>query len=567
MNARPHMNRLVIPVVMPVLIVVALAFFAGQSPVNAAPDAPGAPASVSVEARNNILIVTWTAPSTAPTGAYIIELFTASNTSTAIRSLSKGPNQTLEVRFIGLTPETSYVVSVKAQNKNSRGGKTAGPAKTATATTAATTAAPGAVTNLKLRQNGSSLIATWDPPTTKPTGPYLAEAFLGSQSNPFSGITLGPNAKSARFAANPSFFPATYKVSVKARNKSKTGGISAFSAATTATTTMKSLPATPGAVTNVRFKNVTHSSLTVEWDAPTAGATNLKEYSVRLLGRDVGYAVVGSKIRGKNASKAHFEGLDPSTRYRATVRARGYIEGVGYSAFSTEARVDTTTKSLPTPPTAPSAPAQPAGLTLSNVTSNSLVAEWTKPTTLPTWKYLIELRKGSTVAQSHSKSPKAAKIKFTGLDSSTAYTVSVKARNKNRVGIATSSEATASTSTKASGSGLPGPPTNLRFSSTTATTTTTFTTTFNWDAPAAYGGPNVTAYFVMVYEKGDSGYDLVGERMVQKGTPSRNESLTLKYCTQYKMRVRAKNSVGVSPWATAWLMDEYTHDGSACPSG
>ena len=39
-------------------------------------------------------------------------------------------------------------------------------------------------------------------------------------------------------------------------------------------------------------------------------------------------------------------------------------------------------------------------------------------------------------------------------------------------------------------------------------------------------------------------------------------SRTLEYCTTYRVQVRTVTDIGVSPWATTWIMNEYQKGGT-----
>ena len=531
---------------LPTLAIVALAFLAGQSPAQAAPPAaPGAVTGLTTsKVKTHSLTVTWNAPSATPTAAYIIKLFEASDTSTAVQTADKGPRQTLKVNFHQLKPGTAYVVSVKAQNKN-KDGKTAGPERTATATTIAVPSAPGAVTSLNSEVTYHSLTVTWNAPNPAPTGKYLVEIFDVSDGNTRKEVkkNIGKNATKARFKhLKPN---TTYKVSVRARNYTEAGGFSAPSPRSLVSRTTNAKTTAPGAVTNLTVSKTTYSSLEVTWTAPSPAPTG--NYLVRVFNVDDGVTLTASKGVAKNATKARFDaGLKPDTYYSIRVAARNYTDEGGFSASPWNS-VQTSTKALPT------APGAVGNLAFSKVTSNSLTVTWDAPSPAPTNKYLITLFQGSSTTA--HKERNARKAHFTGLSTSTTYKVSVKAQNEKYGRAFAGSASELSTTTKATG-GRPGAPTNIRFSQPDIASST-YTLKIDWDAPTSNGGLAIDSYNVKVTERvyaSRTSTEPTSETVVvqaKKRSSKRTHTYTgAKYGAEYEVEIRAGNSAGKGPWAT-----------------
>ena len=550
------------------------------------PTPPGAPTNLTVKARSHAMIVRWDAPGGgAPTGKYVIELFAGASPAadaTPDQVRDKGPQQEdpqgnpdRQVIFYGLTPDTTYTVSVKAYNRaaNDRGKgfvKSAGPAVTATATTLALPDPPGPVTDLTLTQvQLRDLVVKWTPPDPAPSS-YDIDVFEGVVTDTITELdadnlpralhwtTRGKNAVSARFTLE---LGKTYTVSVKARNHQEVSGfrgvfVSDFSE-TTATIEMKDVPDAPGPVTGLTVKQVYTSGVEVEWTAPDPAPTG--RYLVEWDNTQSG--VVENALYGSKATGAYIANLAENSGYTIRVRARNWIEGVGLSDYSAVAEVSATTARPP-------APGVVTGLAFDadKTTSTSLVATWTAPDPAPTGKYVIELFAGSsatgTPLTTRYRDPGLAReAKFTGLTKNAQYTISVRAEHAYSHERVAGPAATATATTGAAG-GLPGRPTNLTFGSTT-TTATSYSETLSWTAPAdtTLDGVAIEKYIVRVYRRGDGGLEKVFGPVVHAPAQTTYQLRDLEYCTEYRVQVRTKTSNGVSPWATTWLTNEWHKSG------
>ena len=100
----------------------------------AAAATPGAVTDLALKPGAERMTVSWTAPDPAPTGKYIIKVYTGS-TATGTPVLTKyATSDKTERTFGGLTRSTEYTISVQAQNVSGE-TKAVGSAATATATT------------------------------------------------------------------------------------------------------------------------------------------------------------------------------------------------------------------------------------------------------------------------------------------------------------------------------------------------------------------------------------------------------------------------------------------------
>ena len=207
----------------------------------AIPDAPGAVTSLTLgKITSNSMVATWEAPSPAPTGSYIVELFRGTDTSPTI-TLNRAKGAT-KAAFTGLTAATSYTVKVKAQNENSA-GKTAGTQVTKTASTlAAGTGLPGAPTNIAFATSYNTsdsskytMTVTWDAPARNGgkaiTGYRVVILKLGKWDRTNQEFTKDEGrvadgettAASKTFTYSTAEVDVTYRVKVRAENSAGKG--------------------------------------------------------------------------------------------------------------------------------------------------------------------------------------------------------------------------------------------------------------------------------------------------------------------------------------------------------
>ena len=259
----------------------------------AAVSPPGAVTSLAVDkVTGDRIVVTWTAPSPAPTARYVVQLFEGSNSSPEVTDY-RPANATRAVfhRLSGgatLKPGTEYTVSVKARNKVKGGDPIAGPAATVTATTVAIPDAPGAVTNLALGKiTSNSMVATWTAPSPAPTGSYIVELFKGSDSSPTIALNRAKGATKAAFTGLEA--ATSYTVKVKAQNENSAGKTAGTQVTKTAST-LAAGTGLPGQPTGIDFSTAYNTSdstkytMTVTWNAPAStGGKAITKYHVVIL--------------------------------------------------------------------------------------------------------------------------------------------------------------------------------------------------------------------------------------------------------------------------------------------
>ena len=221
----------------------------------------------------------------------------------------------------------------------------------------------------------------------------------------------------------------TYTVSVQARNKNGNDHVdlySDWSTAVTGTIEMKAVPSAPGPVTDLTVNKAFNTGVEVEWTAPDPAPTG--GYLVEAY--NAGSRVVDKAQQpGSKATSAYIYNLTQGDSYTIRVKSRNWIEGVGYSDYSTVVGVSATTAT-------PTAPGAVTGLAFDDdkTYANSLAATWTAPNPAPTGKYIIELFSGSSAAGTpltiRHRDPKLKlEAKFTGLTKGTQYTIRVRAQN------------------------------------------------------------------------------------------------------------------------------------------
>ena len=518
----------------------ALAISLGQPVVEAAaPAAPGAVTNLTLKPAKTRITATWTAPNPAPTGRYIVEIFDEGST-TAFDEIK--PKET-KATFVALNPGESYTVSVKAQNKQGR-SKTAGPAVTATMSTLSPPDAPGAVTNLSLtagyrersgRDGIHTITATWTAPNPAPTGKYVVGIFEGSSSDELYTISRESTSSKAHFDEGRLKPGTSYTVSVTAYNED--GGGKTAGSAVTATISTLSPPDPPGAVTNLSLK-VTTDSVLASWRAPTPAPTG--HYVARIFEADTGKGIAVIE-RARTEKRAFFDySLKPGTSYTVSITA--YNDNGGIKTAGPAVSATKSTRAVPGPVT---------NLAL-KASSNSLVATWTAPDPAPTG-YLIKLFEGSsgTAMVKKQRGKGGVKARFNELTPNTSYRVSVTAQNKYKdIVIAGEAESATRSTLQASEGGRPGAPTNLMVLDATDKTATTYTLGLSWDA-ADSNGSDITHYIIYVTEFDASNQKVKSTRKQQASSKTTFSFANAKIGTRYVLEVRAKNGVGVGPWADA----------------
>ncbi len=545
---------------LPVLALLALAAAAlvlsvGSSPVRAqAPAAPGAVTNLTLktgydEHKRPKITATWTAPSPAPTGRYLVEIFESANTvqdpiTTRLNFWEPKPTATKAV-FRALKPGTAYTVRVTARNEN-EDGVTAGTAvlftKTASNAFIPRTPpdAPGAVTGLSVVTSSEWVEARWTAPDPQPKGGYFVELFegRGTAGEADDSMGLKGNRTKARFGGVKE--GTTYTVRVTPYNKNKVGETDGPARTATGTTGYAPPPPiVPAAVTGLTLTKVGggysgYMGLVAKWTERPTKPTG--KYLVKLFEGD-GTTPVAEVRVAPGTNRVRFNDKKADKQYTVEVTAHNKV---GNTA-SEVARAST--------PAPPSAPGAVTGLTLT-VTSNSMVAKWTAPDPAPTGLYFIELFETSDTANDRSfeeRRRKATMARFFDLDPATSYTIKITAYNKDPGGVVAGPTLTRTVVTEAeSEAGLPYPPTNIVVSAESKGAG--YTLRVNWDAAEA-NGSDLTNYYIVVTELDSEGVRKKSRKHEVAGDVTTFGLAGAKFATEYLVKVRAVNGEGLSPWS------------------
>ncbi len=543
---------------LPILALLALAaaalfFSVGHSTAEAdAPPAPGAVTNLNLknsydEHKRPKITATWTAPSPAPTGRYLVEIFESANTvqdpltaDDRVNFWEPKPGVTKSV-YRALKPGTAYTVRVTARNEN-EDGVTAGTAVlfTTTASNAfiprTAPDAPGAVTGLSVVTTSNSVEARWTAPDPQPKGGYFVELFegRGTAGEAEDSMGLKGNRSKARFEGVKE--GTTYTVRVTPYNKNKVGETDGPARTATGTTGYAPPPpVVPAAVTGLTLTKVGpgYKSVVVKWTERENKPTG--KYRVKLF---EGTTLVADVRVAPGTNRWRFNNMKADKQYKVEVTAHNKVG----RTTSEVARAST--------PAPPSAPGAVTGLTLT-VTSNSMSVTWTAPSTKPTGSYFIQLFETSDMANDgrtiDERRRKATKAQFCGLEPGTDFTVKVTAHNKNDGGVVAGPTVTATATTKASTEpGLPDTPTGVVVSADSKGAG--YTLRVNWDAVEA-NNSDLTNYYIAVTELDSKGVRKKSVRHEVAGTLTTFGLGGAKFATEYLVKVRAVNGEGLSPWS------------------
>lgn len=332
-------------------------------------------------AASSITVTSFTLKWTAVSGAASYQIFKG--------GVLAGTSTTTSFNVTGLSPATTYSMTVKA--KDSAGALSA--ASTALSVKTATdTAAPTVPTGLAASSiAAASFTLKWTASTDNAgVSSYLifknAVQVGTSTTTSFNVVGLSPSA--------------SYSMTVKA--KDSTGNTSAASAALSVTTIADtSAPTVP---TGLASSSLAATSFTLKWTASTDNV-GVSSYLVFKNGVQIGTSATAS---------FNVTGLTPSTAYSMTVKAK---DSAGNTSAASAALSVTTTADT----TAPSAP---AGLAASTITATSFILQWTASTdNVGVVGYNIY--KGATLAGTSA----TTSFNVTGLSPATSYSMTVKAKD------------------------------------------------------------------------------------------------------------------------------------------
>ena len=422
---------------------------ASSASVTTLPGTPGVPSFTAITATT--ATVSWTAaPGTVTSYVYSVNSGTGTSVGTA-----------LTVNLSGLTPATAYTVRVRAVNNG-----IAGAASSWSFTTLP--GAPGAPSFTNLTSTAATV--SWTAASGNITQ-YQYSVNSGAWTSAGTGLTVNLTGLS----------PVT-AYSVQVRAVDVTGAGAASSGSFTTLTPIPSAPGTPS------FSNITATTATVTWTAPSGSVTSY-EYAVN----------AGAWINTGTTLTANLSGLTSATSYTVEVHAinAGGTGPVSSATFSTL--------------TVAGAPGTPS---FSNITATTATVSWTAATGgVTSYAYSVNGAAWTNVGT-------ALTANLTGLTAGTNYPVQVEAINAGGSG-------PASTGTLLTLPGAPGTPSTTNITTTTATAT--------WTAP-----PGITTSYDYRLE-----YSLdAGQTWTSVGTAVTVVLTGLTPGTTYTVQVHAVNSSG-----------------------
>ena len=459
-----------------------------SSSARATPGAvPGKPARPTLEASNNQIIVTWTAPSSSsPITSYSVRYRRGTGAATRIDNLS-GTSHTLD----SLDNGHSYEIRVRASN-----AKGAGPwSDPVTAVPGAVPSKPSAPT---LTTGNGQIMVSWNAPTSNAgslthydlrhrrvgTSSWTQIDGISGTSRTVTGLT---NGQSREFQ-------------VRAANSIGDGAFSDSASATPA-----GAPSAPSAPT----LQTGNGQITASWNEPSANGASITHY-------DLQYRISGSWTQIDNISgrSRTITGLTNGSSYQVRVRA---VNRAGNGSWSSTATA--------TPGAVPNAPSAPS-LTSS---SGQIAASWSAPGNngAAITHYDLRHRAGSG-AWTQINGISGTSRTITGLTNGTSYEVQVRAANSRGDG-------PYSSSSRATPGAVPGKP------SAPSLIPSNGQIMVSWSAPSSTGGA-ITHY--------DVGYRRSGNYTLINTITSRSRTITgLTNGQSYEVRVRAANSIGNGPWS------------------
>ena len=461
---------------------------AWSSSARATPGAvPGKPARPTLEASNNQIIVTWTAPSSSsPITSYSVRYRRGTGAATRIDNLS-GTSHTLD----SLDNGHSYEIRVRASN-----AKGAGPwSDPVTAVPGAVPSKPSAPT---LTASNGQIMVSWNAPTSNAgslTHYDLRHRRVGTSSwTQIDGITSTSRTVTGLTNGQSREFQ------VRAANSIGDGAFSDSASATPA-----GAPSAPSAPT----LQTGNGQLTASWNEPSANGASITHY-------DLQHRISGSWTQIDNISgrSRTITGLTNGSSYQVRVRA---VNSAGNGSWSATASA--------TPGAVPNAPSAP---TLSS-SSGQIAASWSAPGNngAAITHYDLRYRSGSgswTVSENISGTSRT----ITGLTNGTSYEVQVRAANSRGDGPYSSS----ATATPGAVPGKPSAPSLIPSNGQIMV---------SWSAPSSTGGA-ITHY--------DVGYRRSGNYTLINNISGTSRTITgLTNGQSYEVRVRAANAVGDGAWS------------------
>ena len=289
-------------------------------------------------------------------------------------------------------------------------------------------------------------------------------------------------------------------------------------------TTLATVPSAPTALTTA---NVTDTTVTLRWTAPTdTGGSPLIDYRVEVT-RTSGKVWTEVPHTASTSRSITVSNLYSGTTYQVRVSAKN---GVGYSDYLTGEFK--TAAGVPSPPT---------NLTASSLQAASVRLNWRLPARnggsgITDYKIEVSSNGGATWTAIRHRASTRLGFDVTNLKRATNYQFRVSAVND----VGTSTPSTVLTLTTPTA--VPSAPTSLTTSEVTDTSVI-----LRWAAPSDTGGSPLTDYRVEVSRTNGR----IWTEVPHTASTSRSMTLSNLYSgTTYQVRVSAKNDVGFSDYLT-----------------
>ncbi len=397
----------------------------------------------------------------------------------------------------GLSPQTTYAVTVKAKDAAGNVSAASGAFSLVTPAAPDTTAptAPGTPTFASI--TGTSATVNWTASTDN-VGVTGYEVYLNGAATP-AATTTGATTANLTGLTNAT----TYSVTVKAKDAA--GNVSAASGTGTLKTLDTAAPSAPGAPT---FASITQTGATVNWTASTD--------NVGVTGYEV-FVDGASKATTTGATTVALTGLTAGQSYAVTVKAKDAAGNVSQASAA-----GTLTTLPPADTTAPSAPGTP---TFANITQTGATVNWAASTDnvgVTGYEVFVD-------GASKATTTGATTVNLTGLTANTTYAVTVKA--KDAAGNVSAASAAGSLKT----SELPDTTAPTAPGQPAVTNITTTGATVSWAASTDAKG--VTGYDVYL---GSSTTPVASTN----GTTTTVALTGLTPTTTYSVTVKAKDAAG-----------------------
>ncbi len=465
---------------------------------------PGSPVINTVAVAETLISVSWTADAGGGTNTY--EATIAPDDGGGAGFVGPG-SAALATVFTGLTPNTSYTITVTADN----GSGLAASSMLVISTSEPAATVPDAPAQPTATQPASDRIAiAWDPPADNGAAIVDYEVFL---SNGLSQVVVGPSAEFT--VQRPS---SGLTATVVARN------IVGPSAASPASSPAIDAPVVEPSIVSFSAAVVAGSktSILVSWSPPADvgdDVDGLAGYRITVFGAPG--LPFDEPLADVPGNEFTINGLTPGETYEIRVRARN---SAGLGAFDQAADIPITLPDLD-PPGAPANVSADGDLT----DPNDVTVSWQAPTSGdPAVVYRVSFNNGGPTK---TVSSEILSTRFDDVPRGN-YTVTVTAIGAEADG----GSGTATVSVP----GLPGAPTNVA-----ASLLGIDGLTVSWSPPGDNGGQALTGYTVSVSPS--IGQDIPDP---EAGVTSL-ELGGLIPGTVYVVTVRAKNGLGAGPGEAA----------------